>query len=195
MKLYCATGNAGKLREFQLAAQKFEIELAMPPGWERIAACEETGSTFEENAVLKATYYGGHAPGLLFADDSGLEVDALNGAPGVRSARYAGQSATDQDNNDLLLAHMHGGISKRRARFVCVLALAEGTDLIRTFRGVVEGALLEPARGIEGFGYDSLFYYPPFGCSFGEIDSERKMTVSHRGKALEQLFRYVREGE
>ena len=194
MKLYCATGNAGKLREFQLAAQKFEIELAMPPGWERIAACEETGSTFEENAVLKATYYGGHAPGLLFADDSGLEVVALNGAPGVRSARYAGQKATDQDNNDLLLANMHG-IRERRARFVCVIGLAQGGDLIRTFRGVVEGQLLEVPRGSEGFGYDPLFYYPPFGCSFGEIDAERKMTVSHRGKALEQLFRYVREGE
>jgi len=192
VKLYCATGNPGKLREFQLAAQKFEIELAMPPGWERIAACEETGSTFEENAVLKATYYGGHAPGLLFADDSGLEVVALNGAPGVRSARYAGQKATDQDNNDLLLANMHG-IRERRARFVCVIGLAQGGDLIRTFRGVVEGQLLEVPRSSEGFGYDPLFYYPPFGCSFGEIDAERKMTVSHRGKALEQLFRYVRE--
>lgn len=192
MKLYCATGNPGKLREFQLAAQKFGIGLAMAPDWERIAACEETGSTFEENAILKATDYSQHAPGLLFADDSGLEVDALNGAPGVRSARYAGQNATDQANNDLLLANMRG-ISERRARFVCVIALAQGGDLIRTFRGVVEGELLEAPRGSEGFGYDPLFYYPPFDRSFGEIAAEQKMTVSHRGKALDQLFRYVRE--
>jgi len=192
VRLYCATGNAGKLREFQLAAQEFGIELAMAPGWEHIASCEETGSTFEENAILKATYYSSHAPGLLFADDSGLEVDALNGAPGVRSARYAGQKATDQANNDLLLANMRG-ISKRRARFVCVIALAQGTDLIRTFRGVVEGELLEAPRGSERFGYDPLFYYPPFDRSFGEIDAARKMTVSHRGQALDQLFRYVRQ--
>jgi len=192
VKLYCATGNAGKLREFQLVAQKFEIELAMPPGWERIVACEETGSTFEENAIQKATYYGGHAPGLLFADDSGLEVDALNGAPGVRSARYAGQGASDQANNDLLRANMRG-INERRARFVCVVALAESGVLISTFRGEVEGELLEAPRGKNGFGYDPMFYYPAFECSFGEVAAERKMTVSHRGKALEQLFRYVRE--
>ena len=191
MKLYCATGNPGKLREFQLAAHKFGIELRLPPDWERIAACEENGSTFEENAVLKATCYGPHAPGLLFADDSGLEVDALNGAPGVRSARYAGDGATDQANNDLLLANMRG-VVERRARFICVIALGKGGDLIRTFRGEVEGELLDAARGDEGFGYDPLFYYPPLGCSFGEIAAERKMTVSHRGKALEQLFRYVR---
>jgi XTP/dITP diphosphohydrolase len=192
VKLYFATGNAGKLREFKLAAQKFGIELAMAPGWEHVAACEETGSTFEENAILKATYYGPHAPGPLFVDDSGLEVDALNGAPGVRSARYAGQKPTDQANNDLLLANMRG-MSKRRARFVCVIALAEGGGLIRTFRGVVEGELLKAPRGSEGFGYDPLFYYPPFDRSFGEIAAERKMTVSHRGQALDQLFRHVRQ--
>lgn len=188
MTVYCATGNAGKLREFRQAAQPFGIEILELPGFAQLAPCEETGRTFEQNAILKAAYYGKHAAGLLFADDSGLEVDALDGAPGVISARYAGPGATDALNNALLLGNMRGR-EDRRARFVCVIALSNKGELIRTFRGVVEGDLLEAPRGAEGFGYDPIFYYAPYGRSFGEVSVEEKMAVSHRGKALRALFR------
>jgi len=188
--VYCATGNPGKLREFRLAAERFGVEIVELPDFKQIPACEETGRTFEENAILKARYYGQHAPGRLFADDSGLEVDALDGRPGVVSARYAGPGATDAMNNALLLGNLRGR-EDRRARFVCVIALVNRGELIRTFRGVVEGEILEEPRGAGGFGYDPLFYYPPYGRSFGEISVEEKMAVSHRGKALTALFRYL----
>ena len=190
MTLYCATGNPGKLREFRLAGQRFGIDILALPAFERLAPCEETGRTFEENATRKAAYYGRHAPGLLFADDSGLEVDALEGAPGVVSARYAGAGATDAMNNALLMGNMRGR-ENRSARFVCVIALANRGELIRTFRGRVEGKILEAPRGTAGFGYDPLFYFPPYGRSFGEISLEEKMAVSHRGRALTALFRYL----
>jgi XTP/dITP diphosphohydrolase len=188
--VYCATGNPGKLREFRLAAERFAVEILELPDFKQIPACEETGHTFEENAILKARYYGQHAPGLLFADDSGLEVDALDRQPGVFSARYAGPGATDAMNNALLLGNMRGR-EDRCARFVCVIALANRGELIRTFRGVVEGELLEAPRGAEGFGYDPLFYFPPYGRSFGDVSVDEKMAVSHRGKALTALFRYL----
>ncbi len=188
MTVFCATGNAGKLREFGQAAQVFGIEIRELPGFAQLSPCEETGRTFEENAILKAAYYGKRAPGLLFADDSGLEVDALDGAPGVFSARYAGTGATDALNNALVLGNMRGR-EDRRARFVCVIALSNRGELVRTFRGVVEGELLEAPRGAEGFGYDPIFYYAPYGRSFGEVSVEEKMAVSHRGKALRALFR------
>lgn len=188
--VYCATGNAGKLREFRLAAQQFGVAIQELPGLADLTPCEETGRTFQDNAILKAKYYGVHAPGLLFADDSGLEVDALDGAPGVISARYAGPGATDALNNALLLGNMRGR-ENRRARFVCVIALADHGRLIRTFRGVVEGELLDAPRGEGGFGYDPLFYYPPYGRGFGEVSTDEKMAVSHRGKALTAVFRYL----
>jgi len=188
--LHCATGNPGKLREFRTAAERFGIEVAALPGLKQIPPCEETGRTFKENAILKATYYGKHAPGMLFADDSGLEVDALKGAPGVVSARYAGPGATDAQNNALLVGNMRGR-ENRRARFVCVIALANRGELIRTFRGVVEGEILDEPRGGDGFGYDPLFFYSPYGKTLGEIPLEDKMAVSHRGKALAALFRFL----
>jgi XTP/dITP diphosphohydrolase len=191
--VYCATGNPGKLREFRLAAKRAGIQVETAPGLAAIAPCEEIGATFEANAILKAEYYGRTAPGLLFADDSGLEVDALGGAPGVYSARFAGPDATDSANNQLLLERLRG-VRERSARFVCVIALADGGRLLRTFRGTVEGEILEEPRGPHGFGYDPLFYYPPFGCAFGEAAPERKLTVSHRGAALRALFQYLSGG-
>lgn len=189
MTLYCATTNPGKLREFRLAAERLgrNIEIATLPNLSSIDPVEETGDTFEENAVRKAVYYSAHAPGPLFADDSGLEVDALGGEPGIRSARFAGPGATDQANNLLLLEKLRG-IERRTARFVCLIALAEKGALLATFRGVVEGEILHEPRGPNGFGYDPLFFYPPFNCSFGEIGGERKLLVSHRGQALRQLL-------
>ncbi|MGA2324716.1 MAG: RdgB/HAM1 family non-canonical purine NTP pyrophosphatase [Bryobacteraceae bacterium] len=189
MTLYCATTNPGKLREFRLAAERLgrKIEIATLPNLSSIDPVEETGETFEENAIRKAVYYSAHAPGPLFADDSGLEVDALGGEPGVRSARFAGPGATNEANNLLLLEKLRG-VERRTARFVCLIALAEKGSLLATFRGVVEGEILHQARGNNGFGYDPLFFYPPFGCSFGELGGERKLLVSHRGQALRQLL-------
>ena len=190
MKIYCATGNAGKLREFRLAGELLGIDVEPLADPKSIEAPEENGATFEENARLKAAYYSRFAPGALFADDSGLDVDALAGEPGVYSARYAGPGATDQDNNRLLLERLGDNVN-RRGRFVCVIALAEGGEVRRAFRGEVEGEILREPRGLGGFGYDPLFYYPPFGCTFGEVDGAKKFDVSHRGKALRALLEYL----
>jgi XTP/dITP diphosphohydrolase len=127
----------------------------------------------------------------VFADDSGLEVDALGGAPGVHSARFAGPQATDEDNNNLLLSRLRG-IENRAARFVCVIALVRSGQLIRTFHGKVEGRIIDAPRGPHGFGYDPLFFYEPFGCTFGEASDEKKMQVSHRAQALRAMFDYLR---
>jgi len=138
--LYCATGNPGKLREWRLALTGYELEVVSLP------ACEETGLTFEENARQKAVYYSGHAPGLLFAEDSGLEVDALGGAPGVFSARFAGEGTSDEDNNRLLIEKLRG-VSDRSARYVCVIAIAKAGVVVRTFRGEVAGKIIDIPRG------------------------------------------------
>jgi XTP/dITP diphosphohydrolase len=190
MKILCATGNPGKLREFRLAGELLGVDVEALPELKKITAPEETGATFEENARLKAAYYSQFAPGLLFADDSGLVVDALGGEPGVYSARYAGEHATDEENNRLVLQRL-GDNRDRTARFVCVIALAQGGEVVETFRGEAEGELLREARGPAGFGYDPLFYYPPFGCSFGEVDGEKKFGVSHRGNAVRAMFDWV----
>ena len=163
------------------------------PDLESIPPCDETGATFEENAIQKALYYSKHCEGQLFVDDSGLEVDALGGAPGVYSARYGGPDATDEANNRALLERMQG-IVDRTARFVCVVALGSNGKLIDTFRGAVEGKLLEAPRGVNGFGYDPLFFYPPFGCTFGEVPLEKKMVVSHRSRALRAMVDLLRGG-
>jgi XTP/dITP diphosphohydrolase len=187
LKIYCATGNPGKLREFRLAGELLGIDIEPLADLKSIAAPEESGATFEENARLKAAYYSRFAPGPLFADDSGLEVDALAGEPGVYSARYSGPHATDESNNRLVLERL-GNSLNRTARFVCVIALAEGGEVRRTFRGEVAGEILPEARGPGGFGYDPLFYYRPFACSFGEVDGPKKFEVSHRGAALRALL-------
>ena len=190
MKIWCATGNPGKLREFHLAGELLNIDVEALPDLRSIPAPEETGATFEENARLKAEYYSGFAPGPVFADDSGLAVNALGGAPGVYSARYAGEHATDEANNRLVLERL-GDNPDRTARFVCVIALAKDGEVVETFRGEVAGELLHEARGPAGFGYDPLFYYRPFGCSFGEVDGEKKFAVSHRGNAARAMLHYL----
>lgn len=176
MKIHCATSNPGKLREFQEAAPDFEIvPISLP-------APEETGRTFEENALLKARYYGAHVDGYLFVDDSGIEVDALGGRPGVDSAHF---------NNDWLLEQLRG-IENRTARFVCVIALVDNGKDPKLFRGAIEGHVINEKRGANGFGYDPLFYYEPFGCTLGEADTEAKIRVSHRAQALEKMFTFLR---
>jgi XTP/dITP diphosphohydrolase len=176
VKIYCATSNRGKLREFQSAAPDFEIVPVILP------APEETGKTFEENALLKARYYGAHVKGYLFVDDSGIEVDALDGRPGVDSAHF---------DNEWLLDEMLE-VENRTARFVCVIALVHNGEDPKIFRAAVEGRVLREPRGENGFGYDPLFYYEPFGCTFGEADTASKMKVSHRAQALEKMFTFLR---
>jgi XTP/dITP diphosphohydrolase len=188
--VYCATTNQGKIAEFRMAAED-DLVIEPLPGIRDIPVCEETGSTFEENAIQKAMYYGIHTSGHLFAEDSGLEVDALGGKPGVYSARYAGLEATDDANNRLVLQQL-GSSVRRSARYVCVIALVKAGVLIETFCGTVEGELLTSPRGANGFGYDPLFYYPPFGCSFAEVSREQKQTVSHRGEALQNMLSYLK---
>jgi XTP/dITP diphosphohydrolase len=191
VKIFCATSNAGKLLEFRLVGQEFGAQVEPLDHFGELPLCAETGVTFEENARLKAAYYGRYANGLLFAEDSGLEVDALGGVPGVYSARFAGEKATDEENNRLLMERMRGQ-SNRTGRFVCVVAVAQGAEILRTFRGAVEGTILDQPRGAEGFGYDPLFYYPPFGCSFGEMPLKKKVAVSHRGRAMRVMFMWLR---
>ncbi|MGI8743979.1 MAG: RdgB/HAM1 family non-canonical purine NTP pyrophosphatase [Bryobacteraceae bacterium] len=191
--MYCATTNPGKLREFYLALDGSGVSLQAMPNLDQIEQPEETGATFEENAILKATYYSKQVDGFLFADDSGLEVDALDRQPGVYSARFAGPGASDDDNNRLLLERMRG-VSDRTARFICVIALANAGELVRTFHGVIEGQLLEAPAGSNGFGYDPLFYYPLFGCSFGQAPLEQKLQVSHRTQALRAMLFYLQSG-
>jgi len=188
MIVYCATSNPGKLREFQLAAPDFDVR-ALP---KTVPPPDETGDTFEANAIEKAVAYGQHNNGYLFADDSGLEVDALDGAPGVYSARYAGEYATDAANNALLLQRLRS-VENRTAHFVCVIALVHDGKLVKTFRGAVEGRIIDEARGSGGFGYDPLFYHEPFGCTFGEASIEQKMQVSHRAQALAAMFTFLRD--
>lgn len=197
LKLFCATSNAGKLREFrQAAGEGIEIE-GLPA-----VDCPEDGDTFEHNAVSKALCYSRAAltsralaaerPLYVFADDSGIVVDALNGAPGVHSARFSGPDATDSSNNELLLERLKGvSTDQRGARFVCVIALVRDGELLSTFHGKVEGRILEAPDGSEGFGYDPLFYYPPLSRGFGALDAELKWTHSHRGKASRQLLGWL----
>jgi XTP/dITP diphosphohydrolase len=181
MKLYLATSNPAKIREFLSAS----VEVELLPGLHNVPAPEESGATFEENAALKARYYSRLTPAVVLAEDSGLEVDALGGAPGIFSARYAG-TGDDNDNNRRLLAEL-APQTDRRARYVAVIALAEAGELLATFRGSIEGEILREARGQGGFGYDPLFFYPPFGMSFGECTLEQKSAVSHRGAAIAKL--------
>ena len=195
IRLLCATGNPGKLREFRLAAGLAPVEIELQPGFREIEPCAENGGTFEENAAIKALHYGRHSSGLLFADDSGLEVDALSGAPGVFSARFSLLSApaegpplpVDAANNRLLLARLNG-VENRSARFVCAIALVEDGRLRGAWRGAVEGSIVHEPRGKGGFGYDPLFYCPQVGCTFGEAGEEQKFAVSHRGQALRKMI-------
>ncbi|MBZ5576466.1 MAG: RdgB/HAM1 family non-canonical purine NTP pyrophosphatase [Acidobacteriia bacterium] len=188
IRLYGATGNEGKVREFRLAAQERpDIEIGQLPGFAQIPPCVEDGATFEENAILKARHYGARAPGLVFADDSGLECDALGGAPGIYSARFGGLHASDATNNRVLLETLEH-VEPRTARFVCVIALIDGARLCGVFRGTVQGLIARKPMGSSGFGYDPLFFFPPFARTFGQVSMKRKLTVSHRGEAMRALL-------
>jgi XTP/dITP diphosphohydrolase len=191
---YVATTNPGKIRDFAAAADLYGFSIAPLPCLERIPPPPENEATFEGNARAKALYYSRLAPGYaVLADDSGLEVDAVNGDPGVRSARYAADAAftqtgdADEDNNFLLLRNL-AGIENRTARYRCVLAVARDEEVILTAEGGVEGRIAMKPRGAGGFGYDPLFYLPELNKTMAEIDLAIKSTLSHRGRALQILF-------
>ncbi len=193
--LYAATSNRGKLAEFQEAARQAGIALAVEPvpAIAVLPPCIEDGLTFEENARKKAEHYSRLAGGLVFADDSGLEVEALGGAPGVHSARYSGPGATDARNNEKLLAALRGvEPERRRARFVCMIAVAEAGRVLATFQGTAGGVLLEAPRGSNGFGYDPLFFVPELGRTFAEFSREQKLLYSHRGRAFRALLAWLK---
>ncbi|MFL6353535.1 MAG: RdgB/HAM1 family non-canonical purine NTP pyrophosphatase [Bryobacteraceae bacterium] len=195
MTIYACSSNRAKLEELLLAGRKSDLpSLAIQPlpGLTQIAPPEENGASFEENATTKAEYYSRFIADLVLADDSGLEVAALNGAPGIHSARYAGLHANDAENNDLLLRRLENK-DNRAARFVCAVALARAGSVCTTLRGTAEGEILMRPRGDEGFGYDPLFFYPPLGCTFAELTRDEKFAVSHRGRALRDLFTYLSE--
>jgi XTP/dITP diphosphohydrolase len=187
-QLLLATRNAHKTREFaEILGPDFAVsDLSRESNAPRV---EETGSTFAENAILKAVAISKWSGGLVVADDSGLEVDALAGAPGVYSARYAGPSATDEANVVRLLEELRecAGESAFTAQFRCVLALAHGGKLLETFDGVVEGTIVDPPRGSGGFGYDPVFQPAGLSQTFGELPSEEKNRVSHRAQAIRRL--------
>ncbi|MBV9617652.1 MAG: XTP/dITP diphosphatase [Verrucomicrobia bacterium] len=185
MDLLLATGNTHKSREFQeLLGDDFQISdlSSLPP----VEMPKETGTTFEQNAVLKAASVSKIVGQLVIADDSGLEVDALGGAPGIYSARYAGEYASDAANIDKLLRELRN-IEKRSARFRCVTALARAGKVLGTFDGVVEGTIIDPPRGKDGFGYDPVFQPAGFKETFAEMSPESKNKISHRAKAIMAL--------
>ncbi len=204
--LFLASSNPGKLREFAAAAAIRGITVEALPGISAITACVEDGTTFEENARKKAEYYGSKTAEWVFADDSGICVDALHGAPGIYSARFAGPHATDEENNQRLLAEIHeaerrrsrfetrnsGVTTGRAAHYVCVIALANSGRVVTAVEGSVDGIIIDEARGTGGFGYDPYFFYPPLDKTFAEMQPEEKLAVSHRGAAFRKLLDYLR---
>jgi len=189
-RLVVATENAGKLREIALALNAQQIEVV---GLAQIAdrtPVPETGNTFEENARLKAAAWSKRTDALVLADDSGLEVDALGGEPGVHSARYGGRGFDDAERTQLVLERLEGVTdpAQRSARFRCVLALARGGTVLATFEGTVEGYIADAPSGTNGFGYDPIFFHPPSGCTTAQLSPEQKQRISHRGQALARFL-------
>jgi XTP/dITP diphosphohydrolase len=192
-KLFLASSNPGKLAEYRALANSsafsFPVELALLPDFDALPSFEENASTFAENAAGKALHYSRHRDGLVFADDSGLVVPALGGAPGVHSARYAGPLATNSQKIEKLLGEMRGKTgAERQAHFVCAIALVERGRAIAIVTDRVDGKILEAPRGTGGFGYDPVFYFPPLEKTFAEIPAEEKNQRSHRGKAFRKLL-------
>jgi len=195
MDLLLATRNPHKTREFrELLGKNFKlIDLTALP---EIAIPEETGRTFEENATLKAIAASKKLPSLVVADDSGLEVDALEGAPGIFSARYANENANAEENISKLLRELSTrniAAEKRSARFRCVIALTRAGKLLGIFEGVVEGSIVDPARGAGGFGYDPVFQPTGFERTFAEMPPELKNKISHRAQAIAALREGLRD--
>ena len=203
-RILIATSNPGKLRDFAGAAVRHNVETAGIPNFSSLPPVVEDGLTFEANARKKAESYSRYVPGeIVVADDSGLEVDVLNGAPGVHSARYAADephkadaNTDDEANNQRVLLELRDKPpTERAARFVCVLAAARDGATLAAFRGIAEGIILDHPRGTNGFGYDPLFYFPQIQKTFAELTPEEKERYSHRGAAFRELLRWLSESE
>ena len=192
-----ASANPGKLREFSQLFSAYEVRV-LPQSVFAVPAVEETGAGFEENALLKARHAAALSRRPVIADDSGIEVDVLNGEPGVYSARYAGNRATDSDNLQLLLRNIAAaGARKPAARFRCVIAYVRsvGDPEPLVAQGVWEGHIVDKPAGDNGFGYDPVFYVPTHGCTSAQLQPEVKNAISHRGKALRNLVELMKEAK
>jgi len=193
-KLLVATRNAGKVREYRQLLADLPLEITYLDAEGIDLDVEETGESFAENAVLKATAYAQVSGLWTWADDSGLEVDALNGAPGIRSSRYAGPGASDEDRYRRLLRELEGvPWEKRTARFRCVVAIATPTGEVRTAEGSCEGVIAFEPRGSHGFGYDPVFFLPERGCTMAQLPPEVKNRISHRGQAAQAAKQLLQE--
>lgn len=199
VKLSLASSNPGKLAEYRALVEEdagdakdasaSRVEIDLLPGFDSLPSFEENAPTFAENAVGKALHYSRLAAGVVFADDSGLVVPALGGAPGVHSARYAGPGATNAERIVKLLGELRGTIpSERAAYFVCAIAVAQKGRAIVIVTARVDGEILEEPRGGGGFGYDPVFYFPALKKTFAELLPEEKNRISHRGKAFRKLL-------
>ena len=192
--LHIASSNPGKIREFREAGILNGLQVEALPDIDLLPQCVEDGLTFEDNARKKALHYSRFTDGIVFADDSGLVVDALGSAPGVHSARYAGPQATDEENNRKLLAELARlPGAPRTAHYVCVIAVAQKNKLLTVVEGRAEGTIIAEARGNGGFGYDPYFLYSQYGKTFAELAPREKLEVSHRGDAFRKLLYYLRE--
>jgi XTP/dITP diphosphohydrolase len=196
VKLFLASSNPGKLREYNVLASGRDVEIELLSQFGEFPPFDESAPTFAENAAGKALHYSRLVTDAVIADDSGLVVPALGGAPGVHSARYAGPNATDADRCQKLLEAMRGKTGKeRRAKFVCVLALAQHGRAIAVFSASVEGLIAESPRGTRGFGYDPIFYFQELGRTYAEMSGEQKNEYSHRGRAFRKLLGFLASPE
>ena len=191
MVLVVATSNPNKLREIRELLADAPINLATLERWGRVETPAETGTTFDENARLKALYYARATGELVVAEDSGLEVDALGGAPGVESARFGGEITYPEKFALIYQALRERQVGEAFARFVCALALARGSSVLFESRGTIEGRIAAEPRGNGGFGYDPIFFYPPYNCTLAEATAEQKAAVSHRGQAFRRLRAFL----
>jgi len=194
LRLFAASSNQGKLREYRALAEPAgaSVDLAFLPNFNLLPVFDEIWPTFAENAAGKALHYSRFASGIVIADDSGLVVPALGGAPGVHSARYAGANASDADRIRKLLGEMRGKTGEeRQARFVCVVAVAEEGKMRGLFSASAEGTLLDEPRGQDGFGYDPIFFFPALEKTYAEISREEKNLYSHRGKAFRKALDFL----
>lgn len=194
--LVLATSNPGKLREYRRLGPNSAVALDLMTGFADLPIFEEEAPTFAENAAGKALYYSRFADGVVLAEDSGLVVPALNGAPGVKSARYAGETATDADRVRKLLDEMAPMRDRERAaKFVCVIALACRRRAITIMADEAHGSIAHEPRGANGFGYDPVFFVPEIGKTFAEATAEEKDRLSHRGKAFRKLLAFLLGGD
>jgi len=196
MQLLVATTNPNKVREIRSILAGLDVDLVGLDAFPAVAEPEETGATFAENARAKAAYYSRQLGVVAVAEDSGLAIDALDGEPGIHSARYGGASATYPEKFARLYARLREvGAPESPARFVCALAVARGDRILFEARGTIEGCVADEPRGACGFGYDPMFFHPPSGRTLAELTDTEKASISHRGHAFRQLKDFLQGGD